>query len=222
VRRLGVGDEYERARRLNRRAQHGSLQTYPDTSSKPRIPARNIARARRLAPCRSQRTNGHDQREDDLSTIHEKTGFAAARDLLEGSGVRALFSRAKGPLTSLGRSVYRRAMGYEFLSPLTSLLKGLLDKTEPLPANPVEAWLRQNGYRDVADQVAGVVAEWARTGNKSRRNWWDVLAGDQKGRAKTVAGVTFPIIASIRARQGLPPIEGALSRPGEKAPPPKG
>lgn len=86
--------------------------------------------------------------------------------------------------------------------------------------NPAEAWLSANGYDDTAKQIQTIVSTWRSAKLKTRRNWWDVLAGDKQGRPREVAGVEFPVIAAIRKRQGLHPVPGAISKPGEKAPPP--
>ena len=91
----------------------------------------------------------------------------------------------------------------------------------PQIGGSLDAWLRQNDYREVADKIAGIMSTWKANGVKTRRNWWDVLAGDQQGNPREVAGVQFPIIAAIRSRQGLPPATGALSRRNEKPPPAK-
>ena len=83
----------------------------------------------------------------------------------------------------------------------------------------LDMWLRQNGYRDVADKIERITSTWRSNGVKTRRNWWDVLAGDKAGNPREVAGHTFPIIAAIRRRQGLPPARQGLSRAGEVPPP---
>jgi hypothetical protein len=83
----------------------------------------------------------------------------------------------------------------------------------------LDVWLRQNGYRDVADKINRIVATWRENGVRTRRNWWDVLAGDHAGNPREVAGERFPIIALIRARKGLPPVRGALWTAGENPPP---
>jgi hypothetical protein len=85
----------------------------------------------------------------------------------------------------------------------------------------LDVWLRQNGYRDIADKIQRIVAKWRENGVRTRRNWWEILAGDRAGNPREVAGERFPIIALIRERQGLPPAPGALWTPGEHPPPPK-
>jgi hypothetical protein len=84
----------------------------------------------------------------------------------------------------------------------------------------VRKWLRENGYDDVADLIDDVMEEWIRSGARTRRNWWDTLAGDDHGRPYTVAGREFPILAVARERQGKPPVPGALRRSRREKPPP--
>jgi len=90
----------------------------------------------------------------------------------------------------------------------------------PIP-NPLDTWLRESGYEGVADNIAEIAERWKKNGIKTRRNWWEILGGDRKGRSREVAGVKFPVIAAFRKRQGLPPAAGAITRPGEKPLPPK-
>jgi DNA adenine methylase len=63
-------------------------------------------------------------------------------------------------------------------------------------------WLRGHGYPQVAALIDEVMADWARQGKRTRRNWWDVLAGDRRGRSRRVGGVMFPVLAAAQSRQG--------------------
>ncbi len=90
-----------------------------------------------------------------------------------------------------------------------------------LGGDTLDLWLRQNGYRDIADKRERIIATWRENELKTRRNWWEILAGDHAGKPREVAGHRFPIIALIRDRQGLPPAPGALWKPGEHPPPPR-
>jgi len=83
-------------------------------------------------------------------------------------------------------------------------------------ATALDTWLRNNGYTKVADDIAEIEGGWKKNGVKTRKNWWDVLAGNVKGQPREVAGVKFPVIAAIRKRQGLPRAAGAISQRGEK------
>jgi DNA adenine methylase len=85
---------------------------------------------------------------------------------------------------------------------------------------PTVDWLRANGYEDVADLIAEVVDDWKAEGKRTRRNWWEVLAGDGQGQNRSVAGRTFPILRVAQIRQGVPVSEDAICRnPKEEAPP---
>jgi len=75
------------------------------------------------------------------------------------------------------------------------------DSERKLP--DAKQWLSEHGFADVAAQIAEIEAEWARAGKKTRRNWWDVLAGGPGGKPRVVAGRTFPVIEQARQRQEL-------------------
>lgn len=73
-------------------------------------------------------------------------------------------------------------------------------------------WLQRNGYVDVADMIDEVMAEWRAAGKKTRRNWWEVLAGLSDGTPCTYAGRTFPVLRVAQIRAGLPVTPNALAR----------
>jgi hypothetical protein len=75
------------------------------------------------------------------------------------------------------------------------------DRDGKLP--DAKQWLTEHGFAEVAAQIAEIEAEWARAGKKTRRNWWDVLAGGPNGKPRLVAGRAFPVIEAARRRQGL-------------------
>ena len=76
-------------------------------------------------------------------------------------------------------------------------------------------WLSEHGFAAVSAQIAEIEAEWARAGKKTRRNWWDVLAGGADGKPRTVAGRTFPVLEHARRRKGL---AGTATAQGTPAP----
>ncbi len=82
-------------------------------------------------------------------------------------------------------------------------------------------WLRENGYADVAAMIDEVMDEWKASGKKTRRNWWEMLAGDRQGRPRRLGGYEFPILKSVQIRQGLPVTLNAIQRDDEKQAPPK-
>lgn len=65
-------------------------------------------------------------------------------------------------------------------------------------------WLRENGYYETALMIDEIEDEWQRAGKKTRRNWWDVLAGDRKGAPRTIEGRLFPVLKAAQIRQGVP------------------
>lgn len=73
-------------------------------------------------------------------------------------------------------------------------------------------WLRANGYDDVADMIDEVMSEWKAAGKKTRRNWWDILAGHKNGQPSVRAGRTFPILRAAQIRKGRPVTENAICR----------
>jgi DNA adenine methylase len=65
----------------------------------------------------------------------------------------------------------------------------------------VRSWLRAQGRGDVALKIDAVMRRWAEQGKKTRRNWWDVLAGDKDGNPRRVLGIAFPVLPGARRRQ---------------------
>ena len=80
-------------------------------------------------------------------------------------------------------------------------------------------WLLRNKYEDVAALIDEVMDEWKAKGKNTRRNWWEILAGDAKGNPRVVAGRIFPVLRAAQLRQGMPVTPGAICRdPKEVAP----
>jgi len=78
--------------------------------------------------------------------------------------------------------------------------------------NTTRHWLLANHYEDVADLIDKVVAKYEKEGVRTRRNWWDTLAGDKKGDPAVVKGVKFPVLRAARLRKGWDVTPGALCR----------
>lgn len=78
------------------------------------------------------------------------------------------------------------------------------------PKGSTRRWLRTHGYGDVADVIQEIESEWKAAGKTTRRNWWDVLAGDNQGRPCKVAGRVFPILVSAQKRQKRPVTSNAI------------
>ena len=81
-------------------------------------------------------------------------------------------------------------------------------------------WLRENGYGDIADRIEGVMVRWKSEGKRTRRNWWEILAGHKDGRPRVASGVEFPVLRAARIRQELDHVHNAISRHPDEAPPP--
>ena len=83
----------------------------------------------------------------------------------------------------------------------------------------IYTWLEANGYADVAGQICAQKKKWADEGLKTRRNWWEVLAGDKDGNSRVIDGVSFPVLAAAQKRQGKAITQNALKlNEGEEAP----
>ncbi len=65
----------------------------------------------------------------------------------------------------------------------------------------VRSWLRRRGHGTVVAKIDIAIRKWAREGKKTRRNWWDILAGDKNGNPRRVHGIAFPVIEAARRRQ---------------------
>lgn len=83
----------------------------------------------------------------------------------------------------------------------------------------VRKWLRENNYNDIADMIDDIMMEWSKQGKRTRRNWWDVLAGDKNGKPKKINGRVFPVLKAAQIRKGLPVSENAISRNKKEQPP---
>lgn len=76
----------------------------------------------------------------------------------------------------------------------------------------VRWWLMQNGYEDVAQKIEEFIKKWQKEGKKTRRNWWDILAGDKKGNPRKIEGVEMPVIKAAQIRMGVSTSKNAVKR----------
>ena len=86
--------------------------------------------------------------------------------------------------------------------------------------NDVRVWLLTYGYPDVRDMIDTLINRWTAEGKHTRRNWWDILAGDEKGNPRTVAGIAFPVLRAARRRKGWPDVPNATCRSEAESIPP--
>jgi uncharacterized spore protein YtfJ len=90
-----------------------------------------------------------------------------------------------------------------------------------MPENlSVRKWLAKNGYEDVVVSIDQIMAGWQTKGTKTRRSWWDILAGGKDGKPRTIEGITFPILKAAQIRMGIPITKNALCRSETEAVPP--
>lgn len=80
-------------------------------------------------------------------------------------------------------------------------------------------WLAENGYEDVAALIDQAIASIEAKGRKSRRNWWDTLAGGSNGKPLVREGVEFPVLRVAQIRQGVAITPNAICRNASEQPP---
>lgn len=80
-------------------------------------------------------------------------------------------------------------------------------------------WLAENGYEDVAALIDQAIASIEAKGRKSRRNWWDTLAGASNGRPSVREGIEFPVLRVAQIRQGVAVTPNAICRNTAEQPP---
>jgi DNA adenine methylase len=124
---------------------------------------------------------------------------------------------------SVNSDASRRGAVQEALITSAPLDLKRIPEAEPAPRRGdrlrVGQWLIVNGYTDVLALITRVKKRWRRAGKKTRRNWWQVLAGDAQGQPRTIEGIRFPVLHAARVRMALPEAPGALRRQVDEAPP---
>jgi hypothetical protein len=84
----------------------------------------------------------------------------------------------------------------------------------------VRQWLKANEYNDIANMIDEIINQWKKAGKRTRRNWWEILAGSKNGMARSIEGQTFPVLKTAQIRQGLPITDNAIfNSENEVAPP---
>lgn len=101
---------------------------------------------------------------------------------------------------------------------MPNILHGRAIKREaPEPARTrqdidARTWLAANGYADCAAIIDKIEKIWKVRGVKTRRNWWGAFAGTKAGEPIVIEGITLPMLASFRERQGFEIAEGEIRR----------
>lgn len=89
---------------------------------------------------------------------------------------------------------------------------------EPVDSS-LRSWLTRNNYLDVRKIIDEIIEEWKIQGNKQRRNWWDILAGDKNGHPRKIAGREIPVLRSAQIRKGVKITPNSICRNIEEAQP---
>ena len=96
-------------------------------------------------------------------------------------------------------------------------------KQPPRPgsaSDDARVWVRDNHYDKITNLIDGVMETWKREGKRTRRNWWEILAGNPDGTPRIAGGREFPILRAARHRQGLPDVPHAIQLSPDEVPPP--
>jgi len=78
--------------------------------------------------------------------------------------------------------------------------------------NTARAWLVENGYSRIVRMIDEIMAKWKAAGKKTRRDWWDVLAGHKDGSLCIIEGKKFPVLRAARLRKGWKETQNCLCR----------
>lgn len=78
--------------------------------------------------------------------------------------------------------------------------------------NTLRNWLYENKYEDIANIIDEILEEWEKEGKKTRRNWWDKLAGKKDGKPCIVSGREIPVLKAAQIRQKKPITKNAICR----------
>lgn len=76
----------------------------------------------------------------------------------------------------------------------------------------IRIWLKQNGYEDILEMIDEAIKIWKLEGIKTRRNWWEILAGDHNGYPRKINGKVFPVLKAAQIRQGKHVTSNAICR----------
>ena len=82
----------------------------------------------------------------------------------------------------------------------------------PIGHITIRVWLKQNGYEDILEMIDEAIKTWKLEGIRTRRNWWEILAGDRNGYPRKINGKEFPVLKAAQIRQGKPVTANAICR----------
>ena len=73
-------------------------------------------------------------------------------------------------------------------------------------------WLKDNNYHDVAQLILDLMYSWEKAGNKQRRSWWEILAGDKNGNSRIINNIKIPVLKAAQIRMKKPVTSNAICR----------
>ena len=85
--------------------------------------------------------------------------------------------------------------------------------------NTFRFWLQDNDYGDILELIDKILSDWQKCGNKQRRNWWNILAGDKNGKSRVISGYEIPVLRAAQIRKGVKISENAICRNEFEKPP---
>lgn len=113
-------------------------------------------------------------------------------------------------------AVHRVAAPQSGVSTEAKLPDRLIGAPNETASEQARHWLRTNGYDEVVKKIDQVLAIYSQSGVRSRRNWWETLAGGKNGRPRIVKGILFPVLEVAQLRQGVPVTPNAIPRQSEQ------
>jgi hypothetical protein len=78
--------------------------------------------------------------------------------------------------------------------------------------NTFRDWLLKNDYADIAKIIDEILLDWKKRGVQTRRNWWDILAGDKNGNSRNINGRQIPVLKAAQVRQGVKITKNAICK----------
>lgn len=82
--------------------------------------------------------------------------------------------------------------------------------------NTVRDWLLKNDYEEIAKLIDEILLDWKNRNVQTRRNWWDILAGDKNGKSRNISGRQIPVLKAAQIRQGVTVTKSAICKNEEE------
>jgi hypothetical protein len=64
-----------------------------------------------------------------------------------------------------------------------------------------KTWLAEHHYPEAVKAIERVEKIWKASGARTRRNWWDILAGGKDGQPRVIENLKFPVLEAAQRRQ---------------------